>query len=137
MSSLKNLQTIHLDFNHIILIDPEIFKRCESLLEVYCNTTSSKSMKQIQSKLIERNANIFLEAITFICGFTEPEFLLNSVEACQKLDYISYFSNHQKLTLFQSISESDQNILIKNITEGIGYLSQNYDVHINKYRPFR
>ncbi len=137
MCSLKNMQTIHLDFNHIIHLEPELFKKCESLLEVYCNTISTKSMKLIQNNLIEHNRQLFLDSITFICSFTEPEFLLNSVEACQKLDYISYFSNQQKLVLFQSISESEQNILIKNVTESIGYLSKDYDIHINKYRPFR
>ncbi len=136
MSSLKNVQTIHIDFNHIIHIDADLFKKCESLLEVYCNTASTKSMKQIQNRLIEHNRQLFLDSITLICSFTEPEFLFNSVEACQKLDYISYFSNQQKLILFQSIAESEQNILIKNITEGIGYLSKDYDVHIKKYRPF-
>lgn len=39
--------------------------------------------------------------------------------------------------MFQSVSEMVQSTLIKNITEGIGYLFQDYDVHINKYRPFQ
>lgn len=93
-------------------------------------------MKHIQHQICENNRQQFLEAITFICSFTEPELMLSSAEACQKLAYISYFCNKQKLVLFQSISDSDQNILIKNIAESIGYLFSDYDTHIEKFKPF-
>ncbi len=136
MGSLVHLKTIHLDFNHIIHIEPDLFANCSTLLEAYCNTISPISMKHIQHQICENNRAQFLEAITFICSFTEPELMLNSSEACQKLAYVSYFCHKQKLGLFQAISDSDQNILIKNIAESIGYLFSDYDTHIEKFKPF-
>lgn len=136
MKNLTKLKTIHLDFNHIVHINPDLFKECNAMIEIYCNTITQLSMKQIQENLIESNRATFLDIVTFICSFQSAECLLNSVEACHNIDYLSYFSNHSKLDLLKLISESDQNILTKIIVESIVYLFQDCDNHIKKFKPY-
>ena len=136
MQHLIRLKTIHLDFNHIVQIEPDLFKDCVTMIEIYCNTIGHLSMNQIQENLIESNRSTFLDIVTFICSFQSAECLLNSVEACHNIDYLSYFSNRYKLDLFKLISESEQNILTKIIVESIVYLFQDSNNIIQKFKPY-
>ena len=136
MSHLVNLKVFKFDLNQITRIDADLFKSCKSLLEIFCNTLEPSNMKQLQENIIATNKTDFLSCIEFICNQPEACNLADSIEAYEKLDYISYFSNRYKLELFKLIDEAKQNKLLTLIIHNVGSLSKNLQLHIDRFKPF-
>ena len=134
MSSMTLLKTIQLDFNQITNIDRDLFKENRSLIEIYCNTAFN--MKDLQENIMHIHKQEFLSSIDFICQIATPESLLNSKEAYNKLDYISYFSNRYKQALFQLVDEAKQTQLTKFLAENIKWLLKDLATHLAKFKPY-
>ena len=85
MSGMACLKVVHLDFNQITHILPDLFKSNEKLIEVFCN--SAANMKELQENIMRIHKQEFLNCIEFLCKLADKqEGLFSSREAFDKVN---------------------------------------------------
>jgi Leucine-rich repeat (LRR) protein len=133
---LPILKIIKLDFNLVTHLEPAVFENLTELIELYCNTLSTTSMKSIQKVTIDRNREIYSQQVDFICELNEARAILETVGAFKKLEFISSCSNPSKYELLQLVEPEKQQTFVTVIIEVMKKLYENIGTHIKRYKPY-